>query len=150
MQGVGYVNELLGRLASRKVRDHTQTNASHPFPLRRPLYADFTHDTLLASVLSALDLIPRDVKDWKISTMTPFAGRLVFERAQCDGDLGYTQRVRALLNDRVLGEWKSVEEFRETQDYAVDGGEGDWEKCGWKPADGAYGEVEEEVLDEFL
>ena len=131
MQGVGYTNELLSRLSSRALRDSTQTNHTHPFPLHRPLYVDFTHDTLLASVLSTLSLAPTSAEQWKASALVPFAGNLVVERVVCDDDEPGQQRVRALLNDRVVGEWSSVAEFKKAQAYAQANGEGDWQRCGW-------------------
>jgi hypothetical protein len=48
-QGVGFTNELIARLTSQPVNDHTTTNttldtSNTTFPLNRKLYADFSHD----------------------------------------------------------------------------------------------------------
>jgi len=112
IQGVGYVNELLARLTGTPVKDATNTNTtltSNPktFPLDRPLYADFSHDNQIASIVSAIGLfrgpsytdngnangngdgtsLSTDKIDekraWVFSRIAPFAGRLVVERLQC-------------------------------------------------------------------
>ncbi|KDQ13674.1 hypothetical protein BOTBODRAFT_55920 [Botryobasidium botryosum FD-172 SS1] len=113
IQGVGYINELLARLTGTPVKDATNTNTtltSNPktFPLDRPLYADFSHDNQIASVVSALGLfqahsgkdtgastsllLPTDRIDekrkWVFSRIAPFAGRLVVERLQCGKSQG--------------------------------------------------------------
>ncbi|KAI0337973.1 phosphoglycerate mutase-like protein [Trametopsis cervina] len=56
VQGVGYTNELLARLTSSPVQDHTQTDHTLPFPLDRTLYLDFSHDNHMVSVFAAMGL----------------------------------------------------------------------------------------------
>lgn len=156
IQGVGYVNELLARLTSKPVEDHTQTNStldSSPdtFPLNKTFYADFSHDNQMVAIYSALGLFqdgngrapsaeemnPR--RSWRISNMTPFSARMIVEKLMCDGR-GVEKReyVRILVNDAVqpltfceAGEDGvcALEDFVESQAYARGNGNGDWEKC---------------------
>ncbi|KAH9948287.1 acid phosphatase [Amylocystis lapponica] len=146
VQGVGYVNELLARLTDTPVRDHTQTNASLPFPLGRALYADFSHENAMVAVYAALGLFRVDPLDprempargatrWVASRMVPFSTRMVTERVECGGG-GYY--VRILVNDEVqpLGFCGAgsdglctLDAFVESQGYARRDGDGDFEKC---------------------
>ena len=94
------------------------------FPLNQTLYFDFTHDTNIASVLTALGLTqfaerlpatgpPPDQK-LIISHLTPFAARLVVEviwaphpvrprrPAAYDTSAGPTRYVHVLLNQRTI------------------------------------------------
>ncbi|KAF5363806.1 hypothetical protein D9756_000049 [Leucocoprinus leucothites] len=104
VQGVGYVNELLARLTDQPVQDRTQTNRtldSNPetFPLGRGIYVDLSHDNLMVAVFSAMGLFNNnehmkggmldparrdDSRDWVISRIVPFSGRMVVERMECD------------------------------------------------------------------
>lgn len=103
VQGVGYINELLARLTDHPVEDHTQTNQtldsnSETFPLGRGIYVDFSHDNLMTAVASAMGLFRDknfisgrvldptrrdDSRDWFISRIVPFSGRMVVERIDC-------------------------------------------------------------------
>lgn len=134
VQGVGYVNELLARLFELgPLVDDTQSNHSMPFPLGRKVYADFTHDTLLVSVLSALGLAPTDVLSFHAGDICPFSGRLVFERADCTLDqraLPRQQSLRVLLNDKELKRWFAIGRFQKEQSYAREMGRGHWQRCG--------------------
>ncbi|RMZ76954.1 hypothetical protein DV737_g4622, partial [Chaetothyriales sp. CBS 132003] len=60
-QGVGWTNELIARLTGQPVHDDTSTNRTldsdpETFPLGRKLYADFSHDNDITSILFALGL----------------------------------------------------------------------------------------------
>nr|VWP00524.1 N/A [Ganoderma boninense] len=115
VQGVGYVNELLARLTGAPVRDHTQTNATldedpKTFPRGRAM-------------------------TWRTERMVPFSARMVTERLKCAGG---KQSVRVLVNDAVMplefcgaagNGVCSLDAFVESQAYARNDGEGDWEKC---------------------
>jgi len=103
-QGAGWLYELKARLEERYITasSHTygvntsQTNNANDFPLDQPLYADFTHDSIIVSVLSALGLdvvkekkltsakipVPRQ---FIVSRLTPFGARLFVEVLDCDG-----------------------------------------------------------------
>ena len=149
MQGVGYVNELLARLTNLPVRDETQTNRTldsspETFPLNRTLYADFSHDNQIAAIYAALGLFrqpapldpthPDPRRTWRASALVPFSGRMVVERLQCAG----ADKVRILVQDQVqsldfcgadANGVCELEKFVESQAYARNNGEGDFEKC---------------------
>ena len=149
MQGVGYVNELIARLTSQPVQDETQTNRtldSSPvtFPLNRTIYADFSHDNQMVAIYSAIGLfrqqepLPTTNADpkrtWRISRMTPFAGRMATEKLECAG----RDFVRIFVDDALQplefcggnsSGMCSLEAFVESQRYARSNGEGDFQKC---------------------
>ncbi|KAI0369447.1 acid phosphatase [Pilatotrama ljubarskyi] len=151
IQGVGYVNELLARLTGTPVKDHTTHNSSLEFPLDRNVYADFTHENLMIAVYAAMGLFnvtspldprhmpPPDHEDpsgqsWVASRMVPFSARMVTERLECVREGTY---VRVLVNDEVQplefcgGEQGlcELEKFVESQEYARNSGNGDFELC---------------------
>ena len=149
MQGVGYVNELIARLTNQRVQDETQTNRtldSSPvtFPLNRTIYADFSHDNQMVAIYSAIGLFrqpeplsttnPDPKRTWRISRMTPFAGRMVTEKLECAG----RDFVRIFVDDALqplefCGAGRSgmcsLQAFVESQGYARNNGEGDFQKC---------------------
>ncbi|KAJ1024855.1 hypothetical protein NDA16_002895 [Ustilago loliicola] len=80
-------------------------------PLDQPIYVDFTHDDIILSVLTALNytqvvgeyLDPHNAdtsRTFKLSYITPFAARLVFEVIECEGK--QEQFIRTKLNDAVI------------------------------------------------
>jgi len=119
-QGVGFVNELLARMTNTAVVDNTSTNttldsSNDTFPLGLPLYADFSHDTQITSILFALGffnttnlnggLDPTNRTSgqaigYSASTTVPFAGRVYFEKMSCADS--NEEMVRILVNDAVL------------------------------------------------
>ncbi|KAL2158926.1 hypothetical protein VTH06DRAFT_2956 [Thermothelomyces fergusii] len=122
-QGVGFVNELVARLAGRPVRDGTCTNRTldadpRTFPLGRPLYADFSHDNDMVAVLAALGAYdgvppldksarrdPEALGGFAASWTVPFAARIYVEKMRCGGggdDEDKEEMVRLLVNDRVV------------------------------------------------
>uniref|UniRef100_A0A0W0GEB5 Phytase A n=1 Tax=Moniliophthora roreri TaxID=221103 RepID=A0A0W0GEB5_MONRR len=153
IQGVGYVNELLARLTSTPVNDSTQTNHTlddNPmtFPLNRTLYADFSHDNQMIPIYAALGLFPQKQaldpvkpdpsRTWRASELVPFAGRMVVEKLECAAK----EHVRIFVNDALqpLEFCRSnyqtaprglctLDAFVESQGYARNGGNGDFEKC---------------------
>jgi Histidine phosphatase superfamily (branch 2) len=159
VQGVGYINELLARLTESPVEDNTQTNRtlnSSPatFPLNRTLYADFSHDNEMIAIYAALGLFkqpdpldptkPDPERSWITSHLTPFSGRMVTERLSClipEGQTSQTEAnvyVRILVDDALQRlEFCGAKEdgicqldaFVESQAYARNDGEGDFEKC---------------------
>jgi len=117
-QGAGFVNELISRMTGRLVDDETCTNhtlnsSPETFPLDRRLYADFSHDNDMASILSAFGLYNstpplsnttlesiKDTKGYSASWTVPFAARAYFEKMMCEGE--DEEFVRILVNDRVM------------------------------------------------
>jgi hypothetical protein len=107
--------------------NHTLDSDPRTFPLDRAIYADFTHDKLVAAVVSALGLFkdPEDTfsaeeeengagegagrrrpsrrpRSWIFSRISPFAGRVVTERLTCGGGAeGKRQYVRIFVNDAI-------------------------------------------------
>ncbi|KAL1896935.1 hypothetical protein Cpir12675_002583 [Ceratocystis pirilliformis] len=120
--GVGWVNELIARLTSQPVIDHTSVNhtldsSPETFPLNRTLYADFSHDNDMAAIFAALRLhdgytklptnkrvSPTKTGGFSASWVVPFAARLYVEKMQCGGqdDEPNEELVRFILNDRVI------------------------------------------------
>ena len=100
-QGIGYLQELIARLehefitASNSSVNSTYDNNSAQFPLGQPFYADFSHDDIIISALTALSLdyfrvtpnltaVPPDPhRPFILSHLTPFGGRLVTEVIGC-------------------------------------------------------------------
>ncbi|KAI0355437.1 phytase [Trametes cingulata] len=152
VQGVGYINELLARLTGKPVSDHTQTNHtldSSPttFPLNRTLYADFSHDNQMIAIFSAMGLFkqsapldpthPDPKRTWRVQHMVPFSARMVIERMECAGE-ERERLVRVLVNDAVqplefcgadARGLCRLDAFVQSQAYARNDGEGDFEKC---------------------
>ncbi|RMD41713.1 hypothetical protein DV735_g3388, partial [Chaetothyriales sp. CBS 134920] len=100
-QGIGYVQELLARIqneyifTSNSSVNSTLDNNNETFPLGQKFYADFSHDDILLSVLTALSLEylhetpsltaypPDPRRRFILSNLTPFAARLVTEVIGC-------------------------------------------------------------------
>lgn len=100
-QGIGYLQELLARLQNQYILSSNSsvnssiTNSSANFPLNQPFYADFSHDDILISVLTAasLDYLrdppsltqfpPNPNRHFILSHLTPFAASLVTEVIGC-------------------------------------------------------------------
>jgi len=114
-QGVGFTNELIARLTDSAVVDHTSTNqtldsSSATFPLGLKLYADFSHDNDMISIMSAMGLFNNtaflsttqedDSSSFLASELVPFSSRVYVEKLACDGES--EEMVRVLVNDRVM------------------------------------------------
>lgn len=101
-QGLGYLQELIARLkneyitsSNSSVNSSITSNAAQ-FPLGRPFYADFSHDDILISVMTAMSLDyfreapsfsqvpPNPVRHFRLSKMTPFGARLITEVIGCN------------------------------------------------------------------
>ncbi|VDC02167.1 unnamed protein product [Peniophora sp. CBMAI 1063] len=152
VQGVGYVNDLLARLTGRAVQDETQTNRTldsdlATFPLSRTFYADFLHDNTMAPIFAAHGLVNSTALDpfspganrlWVNSKLVPFSGHMTVEKLDCSGK----ESVRVLMNDAVqplqfCGAVDGMCEFQafvESQLYARENGQGDFELCGFVPS----------------
>ena len=99
VQGVGYINELIGRLTNSPAHHGLQTNKTllsspQTFPLDRAMYVDFSHGSLMISVFAAMGLFnqtngpldatqPNRDRTWVISKMMPFSGHMTVERLSC-------------------------------------------------------------------
>jgi hypothetical protein len=100
-QGIGYVQELLARLkhqyipVSNSSVNSTITNNTRDFPLGQPFYADFSHDDILISVLTALSVDyfrpkpsltqfpPDPERPFNMAHLTPFGANLITEVVGC-------------------------------------------------------------------
>jgi len=154
VQGVGWVNELIARLTREPVLQGTQVNATvstNPttFPLNRTMYADFTHDTLMIAVFSAMGLFkqsqpldptrPDPERTWVVSRLVPFSSRMIVEKLACDArsDRRAGDFVRILVNEVVqplsfCGGAEglcSLDDFVKSQGYARSNGDGDFQRC---------------------
>jgi len=117
-QGVGFVNELIARLTSRDVIDHTCVNHTldsnnSTFPLGRKIYADFGHDNGMTTVYAALGLFNStptlrktammsidEMKGYSAARTVPFGARMVIEKMTCSGLA--EEMVRVVVNGRIL------------------------------------------------
>ncbi|QSS64499.1 phytase [Histoplasma capsulatum] len=154
-QGVGFVNELISRLNNKPVIDSTTVNHTldsdpQAFPLGLSLYADFSHDTTMMSIFTALGLFngtellsnttvqsPAENQGLSAAWTVPFGSRAYIEKMECDSTpVAREPLVRVLVNDRVmplhgckvdaLGRCR-LDDFVEALSYARRGG--DWKKC---------------------
>jgi Histidine phosphatase superfamily (branch 2) len=100
-QGIGYLQELIARLEHHYILtsdssvNSTIDNNQQDFPLNQKLYADFSHDDILISILTAMSLDylrdppdlnaypPNPNRHFILSHLTPFAARLVTEVIGC-------------------------------------------------------------------
>lgn len=133
VQGVGYINELIGRLTNSPARHSLQTNItllSSPktFPLNRTMYVDFSHDNLIIAVFSAMGLFnqtdgPLDTtkiakdRTWITSKMVPFSGHMTVEKLSCPAPSSRASRSRSMRR------WKWT-----TPRHERDEGDGDEEE----------------------
>ena len=151
-QGVGFVNELVARLTNQSIRDETSTNHtldSDPttFPLGLQLYADFSHDTDMTSIFSAMGLyngssaLPNttlveapQAKGYSAAWTVPFAARAYFEKMHCGSHP--EELVRVIVNDRVLPLTQcggdglgrcALSAFVDSLGFAIDNGH--WDQC---------------------
>ncbi|RDL36099.1 uncharacterized protein BP5553_06711 [Venustampulla echinocandica] len=118
-QGAGFVNELLARMTNTAVQDQTSTNTTldsqnATFPLGLALYADFSHDKQMISIMTAMGLFNGSVSlgglkstdrqtsvtsGFSVAKLTPFSARMYFEKMTCEGSA--EEMVRVLVNDAV-------------------------------------------------
>lgn len=125
--GLGWLNEFLSRVTRTPWNATTQTSENRTrnadptlFPVDRAMYVDFTHDSVLTSVLAALRLSsfgqpPRrddETRAFRSSDVVPFAARLHFELWDCAAPVAAsgaqaarqapTQYVRLKMNDAIV------------------------------------------------
>jgi hypothetical protein len=100
-QGIGYLQELLARLQNQYIKSSNSsvnssiTGSAKTFPLGQKFYADFSHDDIIISTLTAAsldylrdppsltDFPPNPNRTFILSHLTPFAARLVTEVIGC-------------------------------------------------------------------
>ncbi|TBU34598.1 phosphoglycerate mutase-like protein [Dichomitus squalens] len=122
-QGIGYVQELLARLTQTPITNFSTTlnqtidGNNVTFPLDQPIYVDATHDTVITTVLTALNLsipltrsgplpVNHIAKDhsYIASHLVPFAANVVGQVLSCPAANGTHKEsyIRFLLNDGVV------------------------------------------------
>ncbi|KAF5101513.1 hypothetical protein D0Z00_000788 [Geotrichum galactomycetum] len=135
-QGAGWLYELKARLEERYITassspqnygvNISQTDNANDFPLDQPLYADFTHDSIIVSVLSALGLdlvkekkltgtkipVPRQ---FIVSRLTPFGARLFVEVLDCDGSTEEEEEIEDDSNEVIDTSKEKSENMKEGQ-----------------------------------
>lgn len=102
-QGIGYILELAARLERKLITssdtsiNYTYDNNKAQFPFDQPFYLDMSHDDILLSAITALNLeyfnqgpdgLPGDVnhapnRTFHLSEMTPFGARFMSEIWTC-------------------------------------------------------------------
>ncbi|KAM0281949.1 hypothetical protein ACHAQH_003295 [Verticillium albo-atrum] len=127
--GLGYQQEVVARLKNHTLGysgsqiNTTLDSSEETFPLNQSLYLDFSHDTNIASVLTAFGLtqfagpLPRDKRpethNLTVSHLTPFAARLDIEIIRAPKPVnadrsgyakkgGETKYVHFVLNQRTV------------------------------------------------
>lgn len=112
--GVPYVQELVSRLQKHKftgpvtAQNMTITSNETYFPLDQPLYIDFSHHSVMFSVVTALNLTqfkeefnptkPNPKRKLRSGDVTPMGMRLAWEVLDCEDQDMY---IRLKLNDVV-------------------------------------------------
>lgn len=100
-QGIGYLQELIARIEGQLITtsnssvNSTLDDNDRDFPLGQKFYADFSHDDIIISALTAMSLDylkdppsltqypPDPNRHFYLSHLTPFAARLVTEVIGC-------------------------------------------------------------------
>lgn len=146
--GIGWVEEFKDRLlnttyspSSQATQNSTIDENPYFFPLDQSLYFDFTHDSSIINIITALGFEQfkanwtfegpqKDKQFFDISKITPFAAQMSFEIIECDEQVPVhrdsesvagsspTQYVHLLLNDNTLSLSKNIPKFCEDR---VDG-----------------------------
>src|SRR5438046_10224044 len=96
----------------------TLDSSSFTFTLDRTLYADFSHDDDITSILSAMGLFDQTAplsntavqgadktNGFSASHIVPFSSRVYFEKMVCEQQYSQDtgeELIRVVLNDRVL------------------------------------------------
>ncbi|KAI0814792.1 phosphoglycerate mutase-like protein [Irpex lacteus] len=121
-QGIGYVQELLGRLtnttpAAGSSLNSTLDNSTTTFPLDQPIYFDFTHDTVISVIIAAMNFtsfnsagplplthIPAN-NAYHVQNIAPFATQLTGQVLECPASSSnktLVPSIRWILNDAVV------------------------------------------------
>lgn len=131
-QGIGWANELVRRITNAPYDAKMQSSENATldssdvfFPQNQNIYVDFTHDSVISSVMAALNFkqfsrampdagpVP-DTEYYSTSKITPFAARLVVEVIECSAPATTSRKnakeeeehteeyIHFLLNQRTL------------------------------------------------
>lgn len=123
--GIGYVQELVARLTKTLPTkfdtnmNGTLDSSTITFPLDQPIYADATHDTVIASIITALNFttlaangpLPIDhipvYQTYHVNEIAPFSSNLVAQVLSCPAsaaayDSKTESYIRFLLNDGAV------------------------------------------------
>jgi hypothetical protein len=135
--------------------NRTLDSSPETFPLNRTFYADFSHDNEMIAIYSAMGLFqqrllpdeeldpknPSPLRTWIVSRMVPFSARMVVERVECLGSPSFPLPkgifVRIFVNDAIqplefcdgIGGMCKLDALVESQRYARNDGNGDFDKC---------------------
>lgn len=119
-QGIGWVNQLIRRIEKTPFDYSTISSENSTFddndvyfPLNQSLYVDFSHDSVISSVITALDFkqfskhMPRDgpvegETYYSTSKLHPFAARLAVEIVECDDNEETEEYIHFTLNQRTV------------------------------------------------
>ncbi|KAH9937171.1 histidine phosphatase superfamily [Fomitopsis serialis] len=129
-QGIGYVQELVARLTKIPLTTFdTSTNSTLDgnnitFPLDQPIYVDASHDTVISTIITALNFttlaangpLPIDripaYQTYRVHNIAPFATNLVAQVLSCSASSGAVSStsaatgsasyIRFLLNDGAV------------------------------------------------
>ncbi|KAI0348363.1 phosphoglycerate mutase-like protein [Trametopsis cervina] len=121
-QGIGYVQELLARLmhtlpTGGSSLNTTQDSSNITFPVDQPIYFDFTHDTVISVIISAMNFtsfntagplplthIPSN-NAYHVQNIAPFAANMVGQVLECPAsskNSTLVPSIRWILNDAVV------------------------------------------------
>lgn len=119
-QGIGYIQELVARLTNTRIAVHNSSTNSTldddptTFPLGgQSLFVDATHDVVVLSILTALNLtnfarvgplppdhIPTD-RSFRVSQLAPFGTNVQFQLLSCASPALSGPQIRIIINDGV-------------------------------------------------
>ncbi|KAJ6452328.1 histidine phosphatase superfamily [Mycena vitilis] len=124
-QGIGWVQELVSRLTQTRMIESASTvnstvvGSNVTFPLSQPIFADATHDTVISTIVVAMNFtslaatgplpathIPRN-RSYIVNQISPFGSNLVGQVLSCpasplsSNDTAPTH-LRWILNDAVV------------------------------------------------
>lgn len=137
--GISWVEEFKNRLlgkpynASRNgIQNSTLNEDPKHFPLNQPIYMDFTHDSVVTNIFSALNFqqfksnfsVSGDKQPFDISKVVPFASQTYFEVIECDGPVpgdrsaevsgnSKAKYIHVMLNDHTLPLAKNIPQYCE-------------------------------------
>ena len=113
--GVGWVTEFLYRLEQKPFagpftsQNATLVTNSKHFPVHDKLYVDFSHDRVMTSILTALNMTqigdkldpkrPDPNRRYRASRVTPFGARFAFEVIDCGDESPW---IRAKINEAIV------------------------------------------------
>ncbi|KAJ7642412.1 acid phosphatase [Mycena polygramma] len=124
-QGIGWVQELVSRLTQTRITESTSTvnstvvGSNITFPLSQPIFVDATHDTVISTIVVAMNFtslaatgplpathIPKN-RSYIVNQISPFGSNLVGQVLSCPASPASTNdtaptHIRWILNDAVV------------------------------------------------